>query len=284
MWIQTGNRLGIRPEKWDNKDFENYKRFSRAVGWYDDQVGVNETGSSSGFVSYEGLLSRIKKDPLLSPRGSLPKNLAHDYSVSNQGVLFSDCDLLAAQEWKDDKPDTIALVVPQPSDDLSSEKNIDYTRLRDLLAARNWKDADYETYLVMLKVVGRKEGDWIRDEELLNFPCTDLRTIDNLWVKYSNGRFGFSVQKKIYLEIGGVPDGKRDEEAWEKFGDHVGWRMNGSWINYRQVTFDTISLVGHLPIPGIDVGYSHIIRIVGSSYVVRSGFSSLASRLVKCNL
>jgi len=107
-------------------------------------------------------------------------------------------------------------------DDLSSDsadRSIDYTRLRDLLKAGKWKDANYETYLVMLKVVGRKEGDWIRDSELLNFPCTDLRTIDRLWVKYSNGRFGFSVQKKIYLEVGGIPDGKFYAEAWNKFGD-----------------------------------------------------------------
>ncbi len=33
--------------------------------------------------------------------------------------------------------------------------------------------------------------------------CEDLRTIDQLWVKYSNGRFGFSVQKRIWHSIGG---------------------------------------------------------------------------------
>ena len=136
-------------------------------------------------------------------------------------------------------------------DNLSSDRNIDYTRLRDLLAAGNWFDADDETYLVMLRVVGREEGDWIRDDELLNFPCTDLRTIDRLWVKYSNGRFGFSVQKKIYLEVGGKPDGKYYEGAWEKFGDRVGWRR--WWIikwwssSYEEVTFDTSAPVGHLP-------------------------------------
>ncbi|MBO3464198.1 GUN4 domain-containing protein [Aetokthonos hydrillicola CCALA 1050] len=131
--------------------------------------------------------------------------------------------------------------------DLRSDRNVDYTRLRDLLKAGNWKDADYETYLVMLKVVGRESGDWIIDEELLNFPCTDLRTIDRLWVKYSNGRFGFSVQKKIYLEVGGIPDGKYYEEAWRKFGDRVGWRVNQDWKLYSQVTFDTTAPVGHLP-------------------------------------
>ena len=37
-----------------------------------------------------------------------------------------------------------------------------------------------------------------------NFPCEDLRTIDQLWVKYSDGRFGFSVQKRIYQNLGGT--------------------------------------------------------------------------------
>jgi hypothetical protein len=140
-------------------------------------------------------------------------------------------------------------ILPQPitdtpplttdEDDLSSEKGVDYTKLRDLLAAQKWKEADYETYLVMLQAVGRKENDYIREEELLNFPCADLRTIDQLWVKYSNGRFGFSVQKKIYLDVGGKPDGKYYEEAWEKFGDRVGWRVKENWISYDEVIFDT---------------------------------------------
>ena len=137
------------------------------------------------------------------------------------------------------------------SDKLSSDRNVDYTRLRDLLAAGNWKDADYETYLVMLRVVGRKEGDWIRPEELLNFPCTDLRTIDCLWVKYSLGRFGFSVQKKIYLEVGGKPDGKYYEEAFAKFGVRVGWsswRVNESWRRLNEIIFDTTAPWGHLPV------------------------------------
>ncbi|MFN6498260.1 MAG: GUN4 domain-containing protein [Nostoc sp. DedQUE01] len=164
------------------------------------------------------------------------------------------------------------LVNQDTSDDLSSEVGVDYTKLRDYLAAGNWKAADNETYLVMLQAVSRKEGDWIRDEELLNFPCKDLRAIDRLWVKYSNGRFGFSVQKEIYVSVGGKPDGKYYEEAWKKFGDRVGWRMNSKMIYYNEVTFDTSAPWGHLPIQDF--------------YWVRGGllFSSLASRLVNCNI
>ena len=39
-----------------------------------------------------------------------------------------------------------------------------------------------------------------------NFPCQDLGTIDKLWVEYSDGKFGFSVQKKIYQDLGGTKD------------------------------------------------------------------------------
>ncbi|WP_082209880.1 GUN4 domain-containing protein [Fischerella sp. PCC 9605] len=107
---------------------------------------------------------------------------------------------------------------PTQADDLASEKGVDYTKLRDLLAAHNWKEADEETYRVMIQAVGKKDGDWFTSEELLNFPCTDLRTIDHLWVEYSNGQFGFSVQKEIYLSVGGKPDGKYYEEAWKYTG------------------------------------------------------------------
>ena len=148
-----------------------------------------------------------------------------------------------------EKPGTTPIIqaTAPKTDDLSSEKGIDYTRLRDLLAAKNWKEADKETYLVMIQAVGKKDGDWFNKDELLNFPCTDLRTIDRLWVKYSNGHFGFSVQKEIYLSVGGKADGKYYTQAWEKFGDRVGWRVQSSWITYSQVTFNTCSPEGHLP-------------------------------------
>ncbi|MFN6559358.1 MAG: protein kinase domain-containing protein [Nostoc sp. ChiSLP01] len=168
------------------------------------------------------------------------------------------------------------LVNQNTSDDLSSEVGVDYTKLRDYLAAGNWKDADHETYLVMLQAVGRQEGDCIRDEELLNFPCKDLCTIDRLWIKYSNRRFGFSVQKEIYLSVGGKPDGKYNKEAWQKFSDRVGWRINSNWISYKEVTFDTWFLMGHLPI------YKKLGCL--NNELKCWEFSSLASRLVKCNI
>jgi GUN4-like/Caspase domain len=159
------------------------------------------------------------------------------------------------------------------ADDLSSEKGIDYSQLHDWLKAGDWRAADQETYRTMIRAVGKKEGDYFEAAELLNFPCADLKTIDRLWVKYSKGRFGFSVQKKIYLECGGKPDSNYPgNEIWYKFCDRVGWRMNDEWISYYQVTFDISAKQGHLPV------------IVRAPFVLGFGGSIQFSRIETCKL
>ncbi len=122
------------------------------------------------------------------------------------------------------------------TDDLSSEKGISYAKLRDLLQANQWKEADRETYLRMLEAVGRKDGDWLRAEELLTFACADLQTIDRLWVKYSNGHFGFSVQKKIWQQCGSPTSDGKD---WDRFCVKVGWQgSNNYYVAYSELKYD----------------------------------------------
>lgn len=134
-------------------------------------------------------------------------------------------------------------------DDLRSEKGIDYTCLRNLLKAQDWKADDEETYETMIRAVGKRSGGWFSEKDLLNFPCADLKTIDGLWVKYSQGHFGFSVQKKIYMECGGRLDCKYPgDEVWEKFGDRVGWRYEDRWLYfYSDLNFSLSSTQGILP-------------------------------------
>ncbi|PPT05012.1 serine/threonine kinase [Geitlerinema sp. FC II] len=142
-------------------------------------------------------------------------------------------------------------VSPQPETqevELKSEKGVDYTRLRDLLAAGKWKEADQETAKVMLQAANREEARYLRVEDIDRFPCDDLRTIDQLWVNYSNGKFGFSVQKKIYQSLGGTRD--YNEKVWVAFGDRVGWRdkEGEDWLYYHELTFDLKAPSGHLPL------------------------------------
>jgi uncharacterized small protein (DUF1192 family) len=160
-----------------------------------------------------------------------------------------------------------------PEVELKSERGIDYTRLRDLLKAGNWQEADQETDQLMLKAVGEQaeRRGYLKREEIRNFPCEDLLLMDQLWVKFSGGKFGFSVQKQIWVEVGGKLDFGKDEQAaiaaFEKMSDRNGWRRDGNYIASRQVYFDTSAPKGHLP-------YNR--RVVG-------WFSSLASRLVNCS-
>jgi hypothetical protein len=119
-----------------------------------------------------------------------------------------------------------------------------YQTLEEHLQKGEWQAADEETYRLMITTVGKEEGQWFSSEDLLSFPCEELKAIDGLWVKYSQGRFGFSVQKEIYLSVGGIADGRYDEKAWNKFCHKIEWQKEGEYvpINYADLT------PGHLPL------------------------------------
>jgi hypothetical protein len=124
-----------------------------------------------------------------------------------------------------------------------------FQKLEAFLKAGKWRDADLETWEVMLKLTKREREGWLRVEDVKNFPRQELRKMDQLWVKYSNGKFGFSVQKQIWLDLGGKLDGKPDGDTYVyvKLGYSVGWRKNNDWLLYKDYTFSTNAPRGHLP-------------------------------------
>ncbi len=127
-------------------------------------------------------------------------------------------------------------IIPTP-DELASERGVDYSSLRDLLVAGKWQEADRETDKLILQVEGIEK--LLRMKKFLEgFPCTELQTINQLWLKYSAGHFGFSVQKQIWEEV------KRNHS---EFGREVGWEVNDEWLLYSQLTFDITAPQGHLP-------------------------------------
>lgn len=124
-----------------------------------------------------------------------------------------------------------------------------YAHLEALLKVGLWKEADKETNQQMCQVMGRQRVRWLRLKDIEQFPCDDLRAIDQLWVKHSNGKFGFSVQKKIWQQCGSPT---AHDKQWEKFGEAVGWRSKGLmgmmwWKLYSELTFGTSAPTGHLP-------------------------------------
>jgi serine/threonine protein kinase len=138
---------------------------------------------------------------------------------------------------------------------LKSSCGMDYRKLRDYLAQGKWKKADEETRRVMLAVAKQEKEGCLDYKSIDNFPCEDLRTIDQLWVKYSDGKFGFSVQKRIYQGLGGTREYK--SEIWNKFVDKVGWK-----VYYTDITFNKKAPEGHLPVLLAMVGWYGVIGVV----------------------
>ncbi|MFN6028034.1 MAG: GUN4 domain-containing protein, partial [Dolichospermum sp.] len=136
---------------------------------------------------------------------------------------------------------------PSPTNEPTT---VSFQKLEALLKAGKWRDADLETWNLMKKLTKREQEGWLRVEDVKNFPRQELRKMDQLWVKYSNGKFGFSVQKQIWLDLGGKLDGESDWDTYKKLSDRVGWRKNNEWLSYDSYTFSTNALPGHLPARG----------------------------------
>lgn len=148
---------------------------------------------------------------------------------------------------------------------LYSERRLDYSHLQELLLDQNWVAADQETQRLLSALCGQESNPIqrgnLRLEDLRCLPCLDLHALDYLWVNHSNGLFGFSMQKEIWLAVGGSSDGNyetwdrlsqgrsrwRVNTPWHRFGNRVGWRVKERWIDYEDYTFSLEAPKGHLP-------------------------------------
>ncbi len=111
------------------------------------------------------------------------------------------------------------------------------SKLRNLLAAKKWKEADEETFAA----IARQPCPTGEKPECI---APTLRAIDQLWVQYSNGKFGLSVQKQLY-EKTSLPDELFKQINW-KLAD----KQNPNAIS--GITYQTNAPAGHLPFKFID--------------------------------
>jgi serine/threonine protein kinase len=152
-----------------------------------------------------------------------------------------------------------------------SARGVDYTFLEYLLSQKQWEYADEETAKRLRDAAGINRNLHFSDIEKL--PCEDLGIINNLWMKYSDGRFSFSVQKQIYLETGNKL-GKYNQKTFEHFGDEVGWRQNKQWLSYNNLSNTSFVPRGHFPL--------RECLWEGRFYADR--FGRIFSRVGNCNL
>ena len=163
----------------------------------------------------------------------------------------------------------------------SNVQNLLYQPLETYLKNKQWREADEETFKVMLKVAERDMQGWLDPDSIKNFPCEDLRIIDRLWVKYSKGKWGFSVQKEIYESLGGIKD--YNERVWYNFCDRIGWRKGRKYLLYSDLTFNLESApMGQLP--GKPSYWEHLHSGSMETFLTSTKGSYLFSRAKTCNL
>jgi hypothetical protein len=131
---------------------------------------------------------------------------------------------------------------PQGVVPLQSDCGIDYAPLQQLLTQQDFEAADRLTLQKLCELSGTTavQRKWLYFTEVDSFPITDLQTINSLWLVHSEGKFGFSVQREIWLSVG---------KNWDQFWVKIGWKVSNTWTRYPQeFTWNLTAPRGHLPL------------------------------------
>jgi len=131
---------------------------------------------------------------------------------------------------------------------IDSALGLDYTRLRQLLWLNHWEAADQETERLLLSALSHDMRPLSADSlRSLSQYCVDVRTIDQLWARYSQNKFGFAAQQRIYAECDRQPGEFLIAIEWI---ESVGIGNVSLLVRrkaYRHLQFHLQAPQGHLP-------------------------------------
>jgi hypothetical protein len=242
MWIITEENVA---DEQDNLETEAGDDFSAKLKSISQRTSVSIDDLKENISDFCDTVEELFKEAEKSMLGILLDEIELFIKIDHKGQIS----LLSTSQEEEIKG-AIKLKFKRHDIKLNSEQGIDYQKLRDLLALEKWQEADTETNNLMCQIVHRTEDGWLRAEDLREFPSEELQAINKLWLHYSRRKFGFSVQAKIYRSLGGTEHYTQD--LWEKFGEKVGWRKNGKWLEWEDYNFEIIKNTprGHLPTPG----------------------------------
>jgi hypothetical protein len=125
---------------------------------------------------------------------------------------------------------------------VSSAAGQDYGPLQRALMGQRYEEADRLTSEHLRQLAGAaavKRG-YVYYSEVAAMPAADLEALDRLWVCYSRGRFGFSMQGRLLRACGG---------QWEQLWLRLGWKKDGIWTRYPLAfNWSLEAPDGHLPL------------------------------------
>jgi GUN4-like/ARM-like repeat domain, GUN4-N terminal len=123
-----------------------------------------------------------------------------------------------------------------------SDLGLDYGEIQLLLLQEDYEEADRQTFAKMCELAGptAAKRKWFYFSEVPQFPVADLQTLDRLWEVYSEGKFGFTVQRSLWLGV---------NQVWEDLWPKIGWKQDLTWTRYPGAfTWDLTAPRGHLPL------------------------------------
>lgn len=127
--------------------------------------------------------------------------------------------------------------------EMESTKMHNYKVLEKLLIHEKFQEADQLTQISLCKLVESKTNqtrNWLYFTDIQFLPKQDLYIIDLLWKIYSQGKFGFSVQKRIWIS---------NKKEWDQLWEKIKWSNNGVMRRYPEEFVWTLEATeGHLPL------------------------------------
>jgi hypothetical protein len=123
-----------------------------------------------------------------------------------------------------------------------SESDLDYSTLQQALLEERFEEADRLTSAFLRQLAGEQaeRRGYVYFSEVLSIRGLDLVTIDRLWIAYSQGRFGFTVQARLLATVNG-----RYDKLWPR----IGWKKEGVWTRYpRAFDWSLKAPEGHMPL------------------------------------
>jgi hypothetical protein len=119
---------------------------------------------------------------------------------------------------------------------------LDYSPLQAHLLRQEFEEADRLTSAHLRQLAGSEaeRRGYVYFSEVAAIPGLDLRSLDRLWLAYSLGRFGFSVQGRLL---------RLCDNRWEALWPRLGWKRDGLWTRYPGAfTWSQDAPEGHMPL------------------------------------
>lgn len=129
---------------------------------------------------------------------------------------------------------------------LVSECGVDYAPLQEALGRGDFQQADTLTRQLLCQAASYPTGTgaatrgWLYFTDVDRIAAADLQTVDRLWRVASGDRFGFSVQRRIWVS---------QSKRWERLWPVIGWKQGNHWTRFPdEFVWDLSAPKGHLPL------------------------------------